>query len=132
MTRPTVTAAARLRVSRALRNLGAGPAFGAGRGAVLRRRDRQGLCLGPGGRGGRGPPGQAWNLGRSHGHKKRGKSGRYFGRDRALYGGRRQGVVRPAGGGNDLPEFWAELDTGLCRDYFEARGTGLRGGRDRR
>lgn len=75
--------------------------------AVLGRRDRQGLCLGPDGRGGRVPPGQTWNLGRSHGHKKRGKSGRYFGRERALYGGRRQGVVRPPGGGNDLPEFWA-------------------------
>jgi hypothetical protein len=41
--------------------------------------------------------------------------------------GRRQGFVRPAGGGNDLPEFRAELDTGLCCDYFEARDAGIRG-----
>ena len=65
----------------------------------------------------------------SDGHKKRGKSGRYFGRDRALYGGRGQGVVGAAGGGNDLPEFRTELDTGLCCDYFKAHDPGIRGGR---
>ena len=70
------------------------------------------------------------NLGRSGGHKKRGKSGRYFGRDWALYGGRRQGFVRAAGRGNDLPEFRPELDTGLCCDYFKAHDAGVRGGRD--
>jgi len=37
--------------------------------------------------------------------------------------------VRQAGG-NDLPEFRAELDTGLCRDYFEAHGAGIRGCRN--
>ena len=35
-----------------------------------------------------------------HGHKKRGKSGRYSGRDWAIYGGRGQSSVRSAGGGN--------------------------------
>ena len=74
--------------------------------------------------------GQTGNLGRSRGHKKRGKSGRYFGRDRAFYGGRGQGFVRPAGRGNDLPEFRTELDTGLCCDYFKAHDSGVRGGRN--
>ena len=74
-------------------------------------------------------PGQNRNLGRPLGHKKRGKSGRYFGRDWALYGGRGQGFVREAGGGNDLPEFRTELDTGLCCDYFKAHDAGVRGGR---
>ncbi len=65
------------------------------------------------------------------GHKKRGKSGRYFDRDRALYGGRRQGFVGPAGRGNDVPELRAELDTGLCCDYFKAHAAGVRGRRSR-
>ena len=90
----------------------------------------QGLRHGPdGGRGGR-ASGQTGNLGRSHGHKKRGKSGRYFGRDRAFYGGRGQGLVRPAGRGNDLSEFRTELDTGLCCDYFKAHASGFRGRRN--
>lgn len=42
---------------------------------------------GPVGRGGGGAAGQTRHLGRPGGHKKRGKSGRYFGRDRALCGG---------------------------------------------
>ena len=85
----------------------------------------------PCGRRGRGAPGQKGNLGRPHGHKKRGKSGRYFGRDWAFYSGRGQGFVRSAGRGNDLPEFRAELDTGLCCDYFKAHDSGLRSGRAR-
>ena len=100
-----------------------------GRGAGLDRSDRQGLRRWPGGRRGRGAAGQKGNLGRSGGHKKRGKSRRYFGRDWALYGGRGQGFVRPAGRGNDLPEFRTELDTGLCCDYFKAHDAGVRGGR---
>ena len=63
------------------------------------------------------------------GHKKRRKSGRYFGRDRALYRGRGQGFVRAAGGGNDLCQFWPELDSGLCCDYFKAHDWGIRGDR---
>ena len=66
------------------------------------------------------PPGQTRHLGRSLGHKKRRKSGRYFGWDRAVYAGRGQGFVRPASGGNNLSEFRPELDTGLCCDYFKA------------
>ena len=85
----------------------------------------------PGGRRGRGAAGQKGNLGRPGGHKKRGKSGRYFGRDWAFYGGRGQGFVRAAGRGNDLPEFRPELDTGLCCDYFKAHDAGVRGGRAR-
>lgn len=77
---------------------------------------------------GKGPNGQAGNLGQFLGHKKRGKSGRYFGRDRAIYGSRGQSSVRPASGGNDLSEFWTKLDTGLCRDYFKAHDTGVRAG----
>ena len=46
-----------------------------------------------------------------------------------FYGGRGQGFVRAAGRGNDLSEFWPELDTGLCCDYFKAHGSGVRGGR---
>ena len=71
--------------------------------------------------------GQNGHLGGSSGHKKRGKSGRYFGRDWALYGGRGQSFVRSAGRGNDLPEFRTELDTGLCCDYFKAHDAGVRG-----
>jgi len=41
-------------------------------------------CPGPDGRRGCRPAGKTGNLGQSLGHKKRGKSGRYFGRDRAL------------------------------------------------
>jgi hypothetical protein len=70
--------------------------------------------------------GQTRHLGRPGGHKKRGKSGRYFGRDRALCGGGRQGSVGAAGRGDDLPEFRAELDTGLCCDYFKAHDRGHR------
>ena len=62
----------------------------------------------------------------SHGHKKRGKFGRYSGRDWALYGGRGQSSVRSAGGGNHLPELRTKLDTGLCCDYFKAHHTGVR------
>ena len=76
-------------------------------------------------RGGRGAAGPARNLVRSSGHKKRGKSGRYFGRDRAVYRGRGKGSVGPAGRGNDLPEFRTELDTGLRRDYFKAHGQSI-------
>ena len=107
-----------------------GHASGAGRGAGLGRCDRQGLCLGPDGRGGRAAPGQTWNLGRSRGHKKRGKSGRYFGRESGVLRWSKAGFVRPTGGGNDLPEFRAELDTGLCCDYFKAHGAGVRGCRN--
>ena len=85
----------------------------------------------PGPRGPAGAAGQTGNLDRSRSHKKRGKSGRYFGRDRALYIGRGQGFVGQAGRGNDLPEFRPELDTRLCRDYFKAGGGGACGGRDR-
>ena len=70
------------------------------------------------------------NLGRSRGHKKRRKFGRYFGRDRALYSGRRQGFVGPAGRRNDIPELRTELDSGLCCDYFKAHDRGIRGCRD--
>jgi hypothetical protein len=70
---------------------------------------------------------QAWHLGRSRRHKKPRKSGRYFGRDWAFYGGRGQGSVRPAGGGNDLPEFRTELDTGFRCDYFKAGASCFRG-----
>ena len=90
-------------------------------------RDRQGVCLGAGRCRSRRPRGQIRRLGRSVGHKKRGKSGRYFGRDRAIYGGRGQGFVRQAGRGNDLSELRTELDTGLCRDYFKAHAAGFRG-----
>ena len=41
--------------------------------------------------------------------------------------GRGQGSVRPTGGGNDLPEFRTELDTGFRCDYFKAGATCLRG-----
>ena len=70
------------------------------------------------------------HLGRPVGHKKRGKSGRYFGRDRAFYGGRGQGLVGPASWGNDLSELRTELDTGLCCDYFKAHDAGVRSGRN--
>ena len=46
--------------------------------------------------------------------------------DWAVYGGRGQGSVRSAGGGDDLPEFRTKLDTGLCCDYFKAHHTGVR------
>ena len=39
------------------------------------------------------------------GHKKHGKSGRYFGRDRAVYGGRGQGSVGAAGGATTYLNF---------------------------
>ena len=58
-------------------------------------------------------------------------AGRYFGRDRAVYGGRGQGSVGSAGRGNDLSEFRTELDTGLCCDYFKAHDAGFRGRRNR-
>jgi hypothetical protein len=102
-----------------------------GEALVTRQRDQQGLCFGPQCRGSRRPRGQTGNLGRSRGHKKRGKSGRYFDRGRALHGGRRQGLVGPAGRGNDLPEFRTKLDTGLCCDYSKAHDRGIRGCRDR-
>jgi hypothetical protein len=49
-------------------------------------------------------------------HKKRGKYSRYFGRDWAIYAGRRYGFIRTTSRGNDLPEFRTALDTGLCCD----------------
>ena len=73
------------------------------------------------GRRGGGPAGQARSLGRSGGHKKRGKSGRYFGQDRAVYRGRGEGSVGAAGRGGDLHQFRPALDTRLCGDYFKAR-----------
>jgi endonuclease YncB( thermonuclease family) len=87
---------------------------------LLRQGLRRGALYGRGG----GAAGQKGNLGRCFGHKKRGKSGRYFDRDRAVYGGRGQSSVRTAGRGNDLSQFWAELDTGLCCDYFKAHDAG--------
>jgi hypothetical protein len=69
---------------------------------------------------------QTGNLGRCHGHKKRGKFRRYSGWDRAIYAGRGQGFVRTAGRGDDLSQFWTELDTGLCCDYFKAHDAGDR------
>ena len=96
----------------------------------LGHRDKQGLCIASDCRGSCGAPGKTGNLGRSRRHKKRGKFGRYFGRDRALYAGRGQGFVRPAGRGNDLSELRAELDTGLCCDYFKAHDPGCRGCRN--
>ena len=68
------------------------------------------------------------HLGRPTGHKKRGKSRRYFGREWAFYAGRRQGSVGTTGRGNHLSEFRPELDTGLCCDYFKAHATVFRGG----
>ena len=126
-TRPTVTAVNPPSCSVAPRNPGAGRLLAQGEALVSGHRDRQGLRRRSDGRRGRRPGGQTGNLGRSRGHKKRGKSGRYFGRDRAVYGGRGQGFVGPAGRGNDLPEFRTELDTGLCCDYFKAHAAGVRG-----
>ncbi len=60
------------------------------------------------------------------GHKKRGKFGRYSGRDWALYGGRGHSPVGPAGRGDHLPELRAKLDTGLCGDYSKAHHAGVR------
>jgi len=75
---------------------------------------------------GRGRACQKWSLGGVDRHKKRGKSGRYFDRDRAVYAGRGQGSVRSASGSNDLSEFRTALDTGLCCDYFKAQYAGDR------
>ena len=114
---------ARFRLSRRLRYAGAKRAAGAGRGAGIvrllptRTAPRSSLPPRPRRAGPGGEPGPI-----RHGHKKRGKSGRYFGRDRALHRGRGQGFVGQAGRGNDLPEFRTELDTGLCCDYFKAHG----------
>ena len=69
---------------------------------------------------------QIGHLGRNRGHKKHGKFGRYSGGDWAVYGGRGQGSVRSAGGGDYLPELRTKLDTGLCCDYFKAHHTGVR------
>ena len=69
------------------------------------------------------------HLGRSLGHKKRGKYGRYLGREWALYAGGRQGSVSPAGRGNDLPQLRPQLDTGFLCDYLTAHVTVSRGGR---
>ena len=113
-----------------LRNPGAGHVAGAGRCAGIRHRNEQGLCYDPECRRGGRASGKTGNLGRSHGHKKRGKSGRYFDRDRAFYGSRGQGLVRPAGRSNDISEFRTELDTGLCCDYFKADAIGFRGRRN--
>jgi hypothetical protein len=113
-----------------LRHIGEEPAAGAGRRAGFGYRDQQGLRLGARGGRGCGPAGKARNLGRFLGHKKRGKSGRYFGRDRAVYRCRGQDSLGAAGRGNDVPEFRAELDTGLCCDYFKAHDSGVRGRRN--
>jgi hypothetical protein len=91
------------------------------------QRGEQGLRFGAVCRGGRGARSKKRHLGRPGRHKKRGKSGRYFGRDRALCGGRGKGVVGPSGGRDDVPELRTELDTGLCCDYFKARNNGARG-----
>ena len=124
---PTVMAASRPLCSRWLGHTGAEPVAGAGRGADLGRCGRQGVRRQHQRRRSGGENSQTRNLGRSRGHKKHGKSGRYFGWDRALYGGRGQGFIGPAGRGNDLPEFRTELDTGLCCDYFKAHAGGIRG-----
>ena len=41
-------------------------------------------------------------------------------------------VLSASGWGDDLPEFRAKLDTGLCCEYFETRAAGLRGCRPAR
>jgi hypothetical protein len=73
------------RQPRRLRDFAAGAAVGTRRGVGLRRGDRQGLRGRPDGRRGARAPGKKRHLGERFGHKKRGKSGRYFGRDRALH-----------------------------------------------
>ena len=97
-------------------------AFGCWRGRRLRRS--------PHGGGNSRPHRPSGRLERAFGLKKRGKSRRYFDRDWAFYGGRRQGIVRAPGRGDDVPEFRPELDTGLCCDYFKAHAAGVRSSRD--
>jgi endonuclease YncB( thermonuclease family) len=72
------------------------------------------------------------HLGRSGGHKKRGKYRRYFGRDWAIHACRGHGFVRTTGWGNDLPELRTTLDTGLRCDYFKAHADGCGGCRHAR
>ena len=116
----------RVRLSRGLGRFRTGAVAGAGRGARLARCHRQGLRGRADGRRGRGEDCKKGNLGHSECHKKRGKCGRYPGRDRAFCACRRPGFVGSASGDNDLPEFWPELDTGLCCDYFKAHDAGGR------
>ena len=116
----------RLCVRDRLGTLGAKRAAAPRRGAGFGRYIRKKLRCSPRRRRGRGTGCQIGHLGRSHGHKKRGKSGRYSVRDWAFFGSRGQSSVRSAGRGNHLPEFRAELDTGLCCDYFKAHHTGVR------
>ena len=116
----------RLCVRDRLGTLGAKRAAAPRRGAACGRYIRKKLRRRAGRRRGRGARCQIGYLGRHYGHKKRGKFGRYSVRDWALCGGRGQGSVRSAGWGNNLPEFRAELDTGLCCDYFKAHHTGVR------
>ena len=78
-----------------------------GEALVSDRSDRQGLRGSAGRRRDGGAAGQIGNLDSPHRHKKRGKSGRYSGRDGAIYGGRGQSFVRSSSGGCDLPEFRA-------------------------
>ena len=116
----------RVRLSRGLGYFGAGAAAGARRRARLARCRRQGLRRRAAGRGGRSAGRKKGNLGHFERHKKRGKCSRYLGRDRAFYACRGPGFVGSASGDNDLPEFWPELDTGLCCDYFKAHDAGGR------
>src|SRR5262249_38385662 len=80
----------------------------------------------PDGRRGRGKKDKKGSLDRQNRHKNRGKYRRYFGRDRAFYACRGPGFVGSASGDNDLPEFWPELDKGLCFGYFKAHDDGGR------
>jgi len=61
------------------------------------------------------PAGPPRDLGRSGGHKKRGKSGRYSGQDRAVHRGRGEGSIGAAGRSNNLRQFRPALDTRLSR-----------------
>ena len=97
-----------------------------GEALILRRYRRQKLRSSAGRRRRRRAGCQIGHLGRNRGHKKRGKFGRHSGGDWAVYGGRGQGSVRSAGGGDYLPELRTKLDTGLCCDYFKAHHTGVR------
>src|SRR5579872_4703761 len=89
------------------------------------------MCRDAIGRRSRGTRCKKRHLGRALGHKKRPKYRRYFGRDRAIYAGRGQGFVRPAGRGYHISEFRTELDTRLCRDYSKAGAWSFRDGRPR-
>ena len=75
-----------------------------------------------------GPAGQARRLGRTGGHKKRGKSGRYFGQDRAVHGGRGEGSVGAAGRGDTYINFgrrWTrDFAVTISRRMMRLRGCG--------